>query len=172
MKKLLLLALLITIGLQTQAQINPCDSISYTITPGANTNLLELNGVIAGFSPASIDTIIWEWQVCDDQMCYTDTNPGSFMQFNTTDSLKACFDILMDISGATYTCYQCDSLVFGPNGWMLMNMGNPTVITELTFYHEVDDKIYDVLGRKWTCSFANLPKGLYIINNRKVLKTK
>ena len=45
-------------------------------------------------------------------------------------------------------------------------------ITELTSYNEVDGKIYDVLGREWTCSFANLPKGLYIINNRKVLKTE
>ena len=69
---------------------------------------------------------------------------------------------------------QCDSLVYdGFGGWMLMNIGNPTMmITELTSYNEVDGKIYDVLGREWTCSFTNLPKGLYIINNRKVLKTE
>jgi hypothetical protein len=171
MKKSLLLVLLVALGLQTEAQITPCDSISYTITSSPNTNLLQLDAVIASGFPGIV--LVLEWQVCDDQLCHTDSGQtGYFPQFNTTDSLKACLITMLDINGATYACTQCDSLVFGPNGWMLMNMGNPTVITELTFYHEVDDKIYDVLGRKWTCSFANLPKGLYIINNRKVLKTK
>ena len=90
MKKLLLLVLItVTVELQAQGQINPCDSISYTITPGANTNLLELNGVISGIPPASISITSWEWQVCDDFACYTSANPGSFIQFTTTDSLKA-----------------------------------------------------------------------------------
>ena len=72
----------------------------------------------------------------------------------------------------TYACNQCDSLVFGPNGWMLMNMGNPLAIQETVVEQINYNKIYDLLGREWTCSFANLPKGLYIINNRKVLKTE
>ena len=172
MKKLLLLALLITIGLQSQAQINPCDSISYTITSSPNSPLLQLNGIIAGFPPASI-MVSWDWSVCDDALCFTDTGQtASFTQFNTTDSLKACLTTTMTISGITYTCMQCDSLVFGPNGWMLMNMGNPLAIQETVGGKINDNKVYDLLGREWMCSFANLPKGLYIINNRKVLKTE
>ena len=172
MKKLLLLSLLITVGLQAQAQINPCDSISYTITATPNSNVLELEGIIAGIAPASI-TVSWDWQVCDDQACYTSSNnPASFSQFNPTDSLKACYNVVIDISGMTYSCNQCDSLVFGPNGWMLMNMGSPSAIQEKVVKQINDNKIYDLLGREWTCSFANLPKGIYIINNRKILKTK
>ena len=171
MKKSLLLVLLVALGLQTEAQITPCDSISYTITSSANTNVLQLDGVIASGFPGIV--LGWEWQVCDDQMCYTvDSNQTAFFaQFNTTDTLKACLITMLDINGATYACTQCDSLVFGPNGWMLMNMGAPLAIQETVVEQINYNKIYDLLGREWTCSFANLPKGLYIINNRKILKT-
>ena len=48
-----------------------------------------------------------------------------------------------------------------------------TSISELTLEKEnIDMRIFDVLGREWKRSFANLPKGIYIINGRKVFKTK
>ena len=48
-----------------------------------------------------------------------------------------------------------------------------TSISELTLEKEnIDMRIFDVLGRERISSFANLPKGIYIINGRKVLKTK
>ncbi|MEC7863609.1 MAG: TlpA disulfide reductase family protein [Bacteroidota bacterium] len=51
--------------------------------------------------------------------------------------------------------------------------GGSTTILDITLEKEVmKNKIYDILGREWKCSFMNLPKGLYIINNRKVLKTE
>ena len=172
MKKLLLVALLVVLGLQTQAQITPCDSVGYTITSSGGSTLLQLNGTLtSGFSGYVLS---WDWSVCDDALCFTDTGQATtWNQFTATDTLKACLTTLLEINNNIYTCMQCDSLVYdGVGGWMLMNMGNPTAITELTFYNKVDNKIYDVLGREWTCSFANLPKGLYIINNRKVLKTE
>jgi thiol-disulfide isomerase/thioredoxin len=50
--------------------------------------------------------------------------------------------------------------------------GSTTIIDISVEKEELENKIYDILGREWKCSFANLPKGLYIINNRKVLKTE
>ena len=51
--------------------------------------------------------------------------------------------------------------------------GGATIISELTLEKEnIDMRIFDVLGREWISSFANLPKGIYIINGRKVLKTE
>ena len=48
-----------------------------------------------------------------------------------------------------------------------------TSISELTLEKEnINMRIFDVLGREWKRSFANLPKGIYIINGRKVLKTE
>ena len=34
-----------------------------------------------------------------------------------------------------------------------------------------NNKFTDILGREWKCSFIELPKGIYITNNKKVLKT-
>ena len=71
--KRLLLALLVTLGLQTQAQVLPCDSISYTILSGSGGNTtLQLNGILAPGFPGIV--LMWEWQVCDDALCFADTN--------------------------------------------------------------------------------------------------
>ena len=71
--------------------------------------------------------------------------------------------------GATYTCLeQCDTLVFGPNGWMKMGMGNPTGINELKFTWEDDGIIYDLTGRK----LKEVPVGTIYIRNRKLYINK
>jgi len=38
--------------------------------------------------------------------------------------------------------------------------------------HDKDGRIYDVLGREWKSEFADLPKGIYIIDGKKIFKTK
>jgi hypothetical protein len=35
-----------------------------------------------------------------------------------------------------------------------------------------DGRIFDVLGKEWKSEFANLPKGIYIIDGKKIFKTK
>ena len=51
-------------------------------------------------------------------------------------------------------CTQCDSMVYDGNSysWVLMNMGNPTGIKELTVDQINDGKMYDLLGREVTKS--------------------
>jgi hypothetical protein len=97
----------------------------------------------------------------------------AFNNILPTDTVKLCYDSYV-YSFDTIVCTQCDSLVydFMSDTWMLFSIGNTTAIVELPFYNKVDNKIYDILGREWRCSFANLPKELYIINNKKVLKTE
>ena len=132
MKKLLLV-ILVLFGLnQTQAQINPCDSISYTITSSANSPVLQLDGVINGFCPTNFPCIVssWNWQVCTDSLCGGDTAqtvyfPNTFCTFTTSDTLNLCLTTVIDYMGATFTCTQCDTLVFGPNGWMKMVAQQP-----------------------------------------------
>ena len=168
MKKLLL-ALLVVIGLQTQAQMLPCDSISYTILSGSGGNTtLQLNGILAPGFPGIVS--MWEWQVCDDALCFADTNQiGIFNQFITTDTLKACLTTLLEINNMMYSCMQCDSLIYGPAGWMMMNMGNPVAIQELEIKTINDNKIYDLLGRE----LLYIPAGtMYIQNRIKHLKIK
>ena len=172
MKKILIL-LLVLLGLQAQAQVSPCDSISYTITSSTNTNLLQLDGVITGVCPINFPCVVsdWSWQVCDDALCFSGNGQtASFQQFNVYDTLKVCLTTIVDYMGATYSCMsQCDSLVFGANGWMLMNMGNPTGINELEINAIGSKKIYDLQGRE----LNEIPAGvMYIRNNKLYIKTK
>ena len=149
---------------KTQAQILPCDSISYTILPGSGGNTtLQLNGILAPGFPGIVS--MWEWQVCDDALCFADTNQiGIFNQFTTTDTLKACLTTLLEINNMMYSCMQCDSLIYGPAGWMMMNMGNPLAITELETNSILDNKMYDMLGRE----LFYIPTGIMYIQNRKL----
>ncbi len=170
MKKILLV-LLVLLGQQTQAQINLCDSLSYTAVDLGQG--MTVTGESSGLDNMA-DSIEWIWTACNSTTCFTGTGDTyNFWNILTTDTVKLCYDAYV-YSFDTIVCTHCDSLVydFMTDNWMLMNISNPTTIKELISYNAVGNKTYDVLGRKWTCSFANLPKGLYIINNKKVLKTE
>ena len=48
-----------------------------------------------------------------------------------------------------------------------------TAIIETENINQIkDNRIFDLLGREWKSDFADLPKGVYIINGNKVFKTK
>ena len=159
MKKLLL-ALLVLLGLQTKAQINYCDSISYTTTSTINYPL-----IVSGSIPSIPGIVTWNWSVCNANLCYSGSGPNaSFGQVLLTDTLKVCYDVTIDINGFTYTCARCDTLVYNQNSyqWEAM-MGNPTGIDEIKLNAIIDNKIYDLLGRE----LSSPPIGkMYIRNNR------
>ena len=169
--KRILLAVLVLIGLQTQAQINPCDSVEYAITSTPNNNVLQLEGWVNGICPVNFPCIVsdYSWSVCDDNLCYGDTGTTVyFQQFMTTDTIKVCLTTYMTIDTTTYTCMQCDSLVFGPNGWMLMHTGNPLAINDLQLNTINDGRMYDMLGRE----LFEIPVGTMYIRNNKLYITK
>ena len=169
MKKLILTLFLAIGTLFTQAQVNWCDSLSYTAVPG--TQLLTLVGN-SSLSPNMVDSITWNWAVCDTNMCYSSVGDTAYFQMiQTTDTVKVCYDAYIYFMGATYVCTQCDSMVYDgwSNSWMLMNMGNPTSIKELTLESINDNKMYDLLGRELT----EVPVGvMYIRNNKKYIRIK
>jgi len=170
MKKVLL-ALLVSLGLQTQAQISPCDSVEYAITSTANTNLLQLEAWVNGTCPVNFPCIVsnYSWTLCGGGLCYGDTGVTVyFQQFMTTDTIKVCLTTDITIDTMTYTCMQCDSLVFGPNGWMLMSMGNPLSINDLQLNTINDGRMYDMLGRE----LFEVPVGTMYIRNNKLYITK
>ena len=165
MKKLII-TLLVLLGLQTQAQIIYCDSISYT-TVTSNTPGYPL--ILSGFTPNIPGAVTWSWTVCDANLCY----PGSgvnviFQPFSITDTLKVCYDVLIDISGFVYTCTDCDSLVYNGNSWVLLNMGNPMAIDDRNkIDNQIDGQVYDLLGRE----LESIPIGkIYIRNNKMYIR--
>ena len=63
-----------------------------------------------------------------------------------------------------------------PNAGLNMavcDTGSSTAITEIVIEKErKENRIFDIFGREWERSYADLPKGIYIIDKKKVLKTK
>ena len=168
MKKLILTLFLAIGTLFTQAQVNWCDSLSYTAVPG--TQLLTLVGNTS-LSPNMVDSITWSWAVCDTNMCYSSVGDTAYFQMiQTTDTVKVCYDAYIYFMGATYVCTQCDSMVYDgfSYSWVLMNMGNPTSIKEL-IGGQMGGQMYDLLGREVT----NPQIGqMYIRNNKKYIRVK
>jgi hypothetical protein len=167
MKKLLL-AVLVSLGLQTQAQINYCDSLSYSVVQGTQT--LTTIGDASPFINM-VDSIVWNWQACNATMCYSGYgDTASFGQILTTDTVKVCYDAYIYYDSSIYICSQCDSLVYDANSysWVLMNMGNPLAITELQLNTINDGKIYDMLGRE----LNEIPIGTMYIRNKRLYITK
>ena len=172
MKKLLL-AVLVLIGLQTQAQtsITPyfcCDSITYWTDQGQGLFIgLDTTGIV--HNPDSMNVL---WQVCNANMCYVgDGINAYFGQIVTTDTIKVGYDIYIYENGVLEICSIEEWLIFDQNSytWILYNMGNPVGINELTFNRVNDNKIYNMLGKELT----EIPLGeMYIKNNKKFIRVR
>ena len=160
MKKIILI-LSILLGLRAQAQVNYCDSISYTTASTINYPL-HLTGLGTANIPG---TVTWTWTVCNSSMCYSATGVNaSFGQVSLTDTLKVCYDVYIDISGMTYICTKCDTLVYDPNSYQWVpKMSTPTLVTNIRQNTIKDNKIYDLLGRE--LEYIPINK-LYIRNRR------
>ena len=82
--KRILFILLIALGLQTQAQVIYCDSISY-----ATSSTINYPFGVTGLGTANVPgTVTWTWTVCDANLCYTGSGQNaSFGQISLTDTL-------------------------------------------------------------------------------------
>ena len=166
MKKILLV-LLVSLGLQTQAQMIPCDSLSYSIVIDSTTwNTLMVTGNADGVINI-VDSIDWNFSACNALTCYIPqgNDPYSFPLITPQDTVKLCYDAFIYFDSMTYICNYCDSLVydFMTDTWVLMNMGNPTGIEELMKNEGANNVMYDLMGRE----VINPTKGVMYIRNQK-----
>jgi len=166
MKKFLLVVL-VSLGLQTQAQMIPCDSLSYSIVVDSTTwNTLTVTGNAPGIINI-VDSIDWNFSACNALTCYIPqgNDPYSFPLITPQDTVKLCYDAFIYFDSMTYICNYCDSLVydFMTDTWVLMNMGNPTGIEELMKNEGANNVMYDLMGRE----VINPTKGVMYIRNQK-----
>ena len=159
MKKIILI-LLVLLGLQTQAQVMYCDSISYGMSSTLNYPL-----GLHGQSSSVPGTVTWSWTVYNANLCYSDSGTNAYFgQVLTTDTLKVCYDAMIDINGFTYVCTGCDTLIYNLSTyqWEVI-MSQPTAIKEIQPNTVNSSKIYDLLGRE----LSSIPiSKMYIRNNR------
>ena len=163
--KKIIFTLLIGLGFQAQAQVMYCDSISYGTSSTINFPL-----TVSG--TANIPgTVTWDWSVCDANTCYISSGiNASFGQVSLTDTLKVCYDVTIDISGFTYVCSGCDSLVYNPNTYQWEKItAQPLAVMELKPNAINDNKMYDLLGRE---IFETPLNEMYIKNNKKCIRIK
>jgi hypothetical protein len=172
MKKLLLV-LLVSFGLQTQAQQAApyfcCDSITYWIDQSQGFNIgLDTSGIV--HNP---DSMTVYWGICTGfsggGICYTGSGMYDyFPQITTADTVKVGYDVYIYENGSVEVCSVEEWLVFNQNSfsWVLLNM-LPTNIEELSTNKVVDNKIYDLMGKE----LFYIPTGrLYIKNGKLYIK--
>jgi len=172
MKKLLVV-LLVSLGLQTQAQQSTlyfcCDSITYWTDQSQGGLNIGLDTSQIVHNP---DSMMVLWQVCNSTMCYSGT--GMFAYFGnilTTDTIKACYDVMIWEAGIMDVCTRCDSLVFDQNTytWVLFNMSNTVGIEELMKNEGTNNTMYDMLGK----NIIEIPVGtIYIRDNKKYIRVR
>tara|TARA_R110002126_G_scaffold17655_3_gene68499 strand:+ start:10780 stop:11307 length:528 start_codon:yes stop_codon:yes gene_type:complete len=170
MKKILLVVL-VSLGLQTQAQQSTpyfcCDSISYWTDQGQGLSVgLDTSGIVH-----DADTIEVLWTVCNSTMCYAGQGMYAFFgQIMTSDTIKVCYDALITEANSMETCSRCDSLVFDQNTytWVLFNMGNPVGLPGFVIEEDGvrwwNDVIYDMQGRE----LKEIPVGVMYIKGGKI----
>ncbi len=123
MKKLLVV-LLVALGLQTQAQINICDSIELSISPTSTwwAATIETNLTPNNFPISYVQS--YDWTSC--LMCGTNvgTDTSSIISFftDTTEMYSICLTSVFCDSNLCYTCVTCDTLVWNNGSWMMMSM--------------------------------------------------
>ena len=157
--KRILFILLILLGLKTQAQVVYCDSISYT-----TSSTINFPFGVSGSIPSIPGTVTWNWSVCNANLCYSGSGPNAgFGQVSLTDTLKVCYDVLIDINGFTYVCSNCDTLVYNFNSYQWEKIiAQPVGIKEL-IGGQMGGQMYDLLGRE----IFEVPIGEIYIKNRK-----
>ena len=162
MKKIILI-LLVFFGLQTKAQVSCCDSISYTTTSTLNYPLI-LSGDASGLANM-VDSITWSWTVCNSALCYSGSGANaSFGQVSVTDTLKVCYDVIIELNSMTYACSSCDSLVYNPNSYQWEKItAQPLTVMDLKPNIINDNKMYDLLGRE----IFEIPNRIVYIKNGK-----
>ena len=82
-------------------------------------------------------------------------------------------DIIFDINNIKVTAYVTEN----PFGEIVTGTGCNITLPVLVNINEYDlsksdsyNRIYDMLGREWKLQFGDLPKGMYIINNKLIHK--
>jgi len=163
MKRILLL-LLILFGLQAKAQVNWCDSISYSVLPNTNgvfSVAIETTNSLDNFC----DTVDVAWAVCNMDFCFSGFGAWfSFPIIQNTDTVKVCYNAyIMDTNWQTIqSCYdQCQWIVYNGTEWV--ELGNIVGINEIPL-RPISNKLYDIMGRE----LLYIPSGIMYIQNRKL----
>ena len=192
MKKVLL-ALLVIIGIQTQAQniFGPavCGSLNLGISISTNP-LTDPNLDTAYFTPI-IDTnfnvisYVWSfYKLGVTPICPTmlyEKNPTYALLQNTIpiiDTIYVCLEVCLDTLFPSVYCVFCDTFIYDNMGlpfpnWVSIN-NLPWWLTSIPEIKQntISNKMYSILGKEFN-NYNSIPTGtVYIKNRKKYIKLK
>ena len=155
--------LLILFGLNASAQVDWCDSISYSVLPNTNgvfSVMIETTDSLDNYC----DTVDVAWAVCNLQLCFNGF--GAFYSFpiiQTTDTVKVCYNAyIMNPPNPSISCYNvCEWIVYNGTEWVEWN--NVLSVNEVPL-RPVDSRSYDIMGRE----LFHIPSGVMYIKNHKL----
>ncbi len=162
-----LLSLLLLFGLNLNAQVNWCDSISYSVLPNTNgvfSVMIETTDSLDNYC----DTVSVSWAVCNLQLCFLGNGAfASFPIIQLTDTVKVCYTAYVtDTNWQTiHECRDiCEWIVYNGTEWVEWN--NTVSIEEIFMPNITKDIIYDMRGRVVTKIKNN---SVYISNKKKII---
>jgi len=161
--RLLLVLLLVVIGLQTRAQVDWCDSVSYTVYPNPNL-VFSVLGEVSDSLSSHVDTVDFTWEVCNSSLCFNDFGQyASFPLIQQTDTVKVCYNAYLIQNWQTILlCQFCDTVVHNGKQWVLLGSGGTVGVTEIPL--RPINKIYNLQG----IELLQAPKNKMYIKNRKI----
>jgi hypothetical protein len=174
MKKILMMVM-VSLGLQLQAQ-TLCDS-NMTYTTGSQYQLEIAIPQTGNSLPtmAPLYAVTYGGQtVLGQDSCFAGPCTHTVYNYNPTtgmpyDTITTCISYtLTDSLGYVDTLNCCFNQVWDGQAWMRMSMSGTVGIEELILDQLNDNKMYDLLGRE----LLEVPVGqLYIKNRKKYIKT-
>ena len=147
MKKILLI-LFVFLGLHAQSQVIYCDSVSISIS-GSTPTTVTYTTLANTYMNTFLYSFDINWNV-------TNFNTGAFITsdtvynptftLNNLDTVLVCATATITGQGMTFTCILCDTILYNA-GWMIMSMGQPMGIKNITSNKKQFLKVIDMLGR-------------------------
>ena len=123
MKKILLI-LFVCFGLQSQSQVNYCDSVSIAIS-GSTPTTVTYTTLANPFINSFLYSFDINWNV-------TNFNTGAFItsdtvynptfNLNNLDTVLVCATATITGQGMTFTCIMCDTILYN-GSWVQMSLG-------------------------------------------------
>ena len=168
----IILALVLLFGLNLNAQVNWCDSISYSVLPNTNgvfSVMIETTSSLDSYC----DTVDVYWGVCNANLCFSGFGAfASFPIIQLTDTVKVCYNAyIMDANWQMIqSCSdQCDTVVYNGFEWVPFPMSNTVGFEEILPNGQHKSVVYDLKGRVVNDVKKNT---IYIRNMKKFIKIK
>jgi len=163
MKKFILM-LSILFGLNASAQVDWCDSISYSVLPNTNgvfSVMIETTDSLDNYC----DTVNVAWAVCTMELCFLGNGAwASFPIVQLTDTVKVCYTAYVtDTNWQTiHECRDiCEWIVYNGTEWLPLS--NTVSVNEVPL-RPVNSRSYDIMGRE----LFHIPSGVMYIKDRRL----